>query len=94
MWFVVWNNSSILVKGICIAYIKERLIWYAMVCTKNSHCDMELCSLYVRETMLRYRKITMWKEHICLSIEIAVYYMYEDITIVLYMLVELLGWNS
>ena len=60
-----------------------------MVCTKNSHCDMELCSLYVRETMLSSWKITMWKEHMCLSIEITVYYMSEYVTIMLYMLVEL-----
>jgi len=60
----------------------------AMVCTKYSRCDMELCSLYVRETMLSSRKITMWKEQMCLSIEITVYYMYEDVTIMLYMIVE------
>ena len=62
-----------------------------MVCTKNSHFDIELCSLYVRETMLSSRKITMWKEHMCLTMEITVYYMYEDITNVLYMLVELMS---
>ena len=60
-----------------------------MVWTRNSHCDMELCSLYVRETMSSSRKITMWKEHMCLSMEITIYYMYEAITNVLYMLVEL-----
>ena len=67
-----------------------------MVWARNSHCDMELCSLYVRDTMLSSQKITMWKEHMCLSIEITVYYMceYDDITIVLYMLVELMSWNS
>lgn len=62
-----------------------------MVCTKNSHCDIELYSLYDRETMLISLKITMWREHMCLSIEITVYYMYEDIMIVLYMLVELMS---
>ena len=62
-----------------------------MVCTKNSHSDIELCSLYVRETMLSSRKITMWKEHLCISIGTTVYYMHEDITIALYILVELTG---
>ena len=65
-----------------------------MVSTKNSHCDIDLCSLHVRETILSSRKITMWKEHMCISIGTTVYYMYEDVTIVLYMLVGLMGWNS
>ena len=65
-----------------------------MVWKRNSHCNMELRYLYVRETMLSSRKITMWKEHMCLSIEITVYYMYEDITNVFYMLVELMSYNS
>lgn len=47
---------------------------------------MELCFLYVRETMLSSPKIIMWKEHVCLmwkehvclSMETTVYYMYED----------------
>ena len=55
-----------------------------MVCKKISHCDMELCSLYVREIMLSSLEITMWKEHMCLSIEITVYYIYEVITNVLH----------
>ena len=62
-----------------------------MVCTKNSHCDIDLCSLYLRETMLSSRKITMWKENMCINIGTTIYYIYEDITIVLYILVELMG---
>ena len=47
--------------------------------------------MYVRETMLSSLKITMWKEHMCISIGATVYYMYEDIMIGLYILVELMG---
>jgi len=54
-----------------------------MVCTKNNHCDIEICSLYARETMLIFRKITMWNGHMCISIETTIYYMYEDIMSVL-----------
>ena len=54
MWFVVWNDGGLLVKGISVAYIKEGLIWQAIVCTKISHCDIRVMFLYVREIVFNY----------------------------------------
>ena len=73
---------------------KKGWIWYFLEnkCMKTLlwyfHGNKCIITLYIndRETVSGSWKITMWKEHICKSIETIVYYMYEDITIVLYIL--------